>query len=64
MEECIYYTQAGYGWCVSGYGCCVSGIGMLCGGISYPLGTSSTYVRLASHLCLKRWASMTKKTIQ
>jgi hypothetical protein len=25
MEECIYYTQAGYG-------CCVSGIGMLCWG--------------------------------
>jgi hypothetical protein len=33
MEECIYYTQAGYGWCVSGYGCCVSGIGLLCQGI-------------------------------
>jgi hypothetical protein len=33
MEECIYFTQAGYGWCVSGYGCCVSGVGMLCRGI-------------------------------
>jgi hypothetical protein len=50
MEECIYYTQAGYGWCVSGYGCCVRGVGMLCRG---PLSTNSTYVRLGSHFVLE-----------
>jgi hypothetical protein len=41
MEECIYYTQAGYGWCVSGYGCYVRGIGMLCRGFDAARGHSA-----------------------
>jgi hypothetical protein len=58
MEECIYYTQAGYGWCVSGYGCCVSGI---VGGFD---ARSVLVLRMYAWrviLCLKRWASMTFK---